>query len=210
MASAAAGWIGASGSSQTRSMTLAVALPGVDLRLAARRRAVLVGGAERGALGADRPDVPAAAEQPAQAVDGGQEIAAVLLHHREQEVAAGVSGEARVLERRQPREQHAARLGFVAGQRQRALEHVAGRQHAQLVAQDAAAAAAVEHGDDGVQPQPGLRFSPPSRLGRPVPPPKQPTLNSRSCMWPHSMPWRRHGIAAASQASKAHGILWAS
>src|SRR5207248_52467 len=29
----------------------------------------------------------------------------------------------------------------------------------------------------------GLFFSPPSRLGRPVPPPKQPTLNCRKRMW---------------------------
>ena len=33
----------------------------------------------------------------------------------------------------------------------------------------------------------GLRFRPPRRLGRPVPPPKQPTLSSRSCMCRHSI-----------------------
>src|SRR5688572_17894824 len=29
----------------------------------------------------------------------------------------------------------------------------------------------------------GLDFSPPSRLGRPVPPPKHPTFRSRNCIW---------------------------
>ena len=62
----------------------------------------------------------------------------------------------RVLERRQPREQHAPRLARVARQRQRALEDVARRQHAQLVAQLARAAAAVEHRDDGVGVQPRI------------------------------------------------------
>ena len=87
----------------------------------------------------------------------------------------------RVLERRQARQQHAPRLALVPRQRQRALEDVAGRQHAELVAELARAAAAVEHGDDRVQIwSQGLVFSPPSRLGSPVPPPKQPTFSSRS------------------------------
>ena len=103
----------------------------------------------------------------AQAVDGGQEVAAVLLHHRQQQVAAGVPGQPRVLERRQPRQQDAPRLGFVARQRQRALEHVARRQHAELVAQHAAAAAAVEHRDDGVQPQPRVALQAAEQAGQP-------------------------------------------
>ena len=108
-------------------------------------------------LDADRPDAAPAAEQAAQAVDGGEEVAAVLLHHRQQQVAAGVAGQAVVLlERRQPRQQHAARFAFVARQRERALQHVARRQHAQLVAQLPGAAAAVEHRDDGVQVEPGI------------------------------------------------------
>ena len=78
--------------------------------------------------GHTRPRQPSSAAQP---VDRRQEVAAVLLHHRQQQVAAGVPGQAIVLlERRQPREQHAARLAFVAGERERALEHVARRQHA--------------------------------------------------------------------------------
>ena len=59
-----------------------------------------------------------------------------------------------LLERRQPRQQHAPRLALVARQRQRALEHVAGRQHAELVAQLTRAAAAVEHRDHRVEAEP--------------------------------------------------------
>ena len=154
----------------------------VDFHFAARRRAVAVLSADRRRLHADRPDAPAAAEQRAQTVDGVEEIAAVALHHREQQVAAGMAAEARVLECRQPRQQHTPRLARVARQRQRAFEDVARRQHAQFVAQLPRAAAAVEHRDDCVQMQPGLCFKPPSRLGRPVPPPKQPTFSWRKRM----------------------------
>ena len=108
---------------------------------------------------ADRPDAAAAAEQRAQPVDRIEEIAAVALHHRQQQVAAGVAAEPRVLERRQPRQQHAPRLARVARERQRALEDVAGRQHAELVAQLPGAAAAVEHRDDGVEVQPRIASS---------------------------------------------------
>jgi len=74
----------------------------VDFDFAARDLAVGVFGAERRMLDADWPHVAAAAQQGAQPVHGGQEVAAVLLHHREQEVAPGVPAEARmVLERRQ-------------------------------------------------------------------------------------------------------------
>ena len=73
----------------------------------------------------------------------------------------------RVLERRQARQQDAPRLGFVARQRQRALEHVARRQHAELVAQHAAAAAAVEHRDDGVEPQPRVALEAAQQAGQP-------------------------------------------
>ena len=116
-------------------------------------------GADARLLDADRPDPAGAAEQRAQAVDGGQEVAAVLLHHRQQQVAAGVAAEPRVLEHRQPRQQHAPRLALVARQRQRALQHVARRQHAELVAQLPRAPAAVEHRHDGVQRQPGIASS---------------------------------------------------
>ena len=101
---------------------------------AARQRAVAVFGADAGRFDADWPDPARAAEQPAQAFDRGEKVAAVLLHHRQQQVAAGVSAQARMLERREPRQQHAAGLAFVARQRQRALQHVARRQHAELVA----------------------------------------------------------------------------
>ena len=72
----------------------------------------------------------------------------------------------RVLERRQPRQQHAPRLGLVARQRQRALQHVARRQHAELVAQHAAAAAAVEHRDHGVEPQPRVALQAAQQAGQ--------------------------------------------
>ena len=94
----------------------------------------------------------------AQAVDGGDEVAGVLLHHRQQQVAAGVPGEPAVLEHRQPREQDLPRLALVARERQRALEDVARRQHAELVAQLPGRPAAVEHRDDGVQVDPGNRL----------------------------------------------------
>ena len=80
-------------------------------------------------------------------------------------------------EHRHAREQHAARLPLVAGQRERAPQHVARRQHAQLVAKLPRTPSAVEHRHHGVDA--GARdcvFRPPSRLGRPVPPPKQPTF----------------------------------
>ena len=53
-------------------------------------------------------------------------------------------------------EQHAPRFALVARERQRALQHVARRQHAELVAQLARTAAAVEHRHDGVDVQPGI------------------------------------------------------
>jgi hypothetical protein len=62
------------------------------------------------------------------------------------------------IERRQSRQQHAARFAFVARQREGALQHVPGWQYAKLVAQLARAATAVEHGDHGVQLQPRIRL----------------------------------------------------
>jgi hypothetical protein len=146
----------------------AARLPGVDFHFAARLRAVAVLRAHRCGLDAHRPHAPLAAEEGTQAVDGGEEVAAVLLHHREQQVAAGVAAKTSVLlERRQAREKNAPRLAFVARQGEGAFQHVAGRQHAQLVAQLAGAAAAVEHGDDGVQPQPGVRLETAKQAGQP-------------------------------------------
>ena len=48
-----------------------------------------------------------------------------------------------MLERGEPREKHAAGLSTVARQRERALEDVARRQHAELIAQLPGASAAV-------------------------------------------------------------------
>jgi hypothetical protein len=96
---------------------------------------VAVLGAELRAFDRDRPHAAAAAEQRAQSVEGAQEVAAVALHHREQQVAAGMAAKARVFERGQPRQQHAPRFARVSRQRERALEDVARRQDAKLVAQ---------------------------------------------------------------------------
>ena len=76
-----------------------------------------------------------------------------------------MAGEPLVLERGQPRKQHAPRLGLVARERQGALEDIARRQHAELVAQHARAAAAVEHGDDRVQPEPGIALQTAEKTG---------------------------------------------
>ena len=132
-------------------------LPRIDFDLATRLRSVSVFGAHGCRLHADGPDASLAAEQRAEAVHRGQEIPAVLLHHRQKQVASGVTGEpVVVLDRRQSRQQDASRLPLVARERQRALEHVARRQHAELVAQLPGAAAAVEHRDDGVETKPGV------------------------------------------------------
>jgi hypothetical protein len=67
-----------------------------------------------------------------------------------------VAAQTLVLEHRHAREQHTPRLAFVSRECQRALQHVAGRQHPELIAQLAGAAAAVEHRDDGVDVEPGV------------------------------------------------------
>ena len=72
-----------------------------------------------------------------------------------------------LLERRQARQQHAARFALVARERERALQHVARRQHAELVAQLTGAAAAVEHRDDGVELQPGIGLEPAEQARQP-------------------------------------------
>ena len=61
-----------------------------------------------------------------------------------------------LFEHGQAGEQHTPRLTFVARERQGALQHVARRQHAELVTQLTRAAPAVEHRDDGVDAQPGI------------------------------------------------------
>ena len=82
---------------------VAARLPGVHLDLAPRLGAVAVLGADGRRLDADRPDPAGASEQCSQAVDGSEEITAVLFHHRQQKIAARVTRQARVvLERRQP------------------------------------------------------------------------------------------------------------
>jgi hypothetical protein len=66
--------------------------------------------------------------------------------------------EPRVLERWEPRQQERPSLALVARERQRALQHVSRRQHAQLVAKLPRAAAAVERRDDRVDVEPRVRL----------------------------------------------------
>src|SRR6202040_3318563 len=72
----------------------------------------------------------------------------------------------RVLEGRQPREQDTPGLSGVAGERERALEDVARRQHAELVPQHARATAAVEHGDDRIGVDPRVALEPAEQAGK--------------------------------------------
>ena len=137
----------------------------IDLDFAAMDGAVRVFGAQHGLLDTDRPDIALTPQQRAQTTDGGKKVAGVLLHHRQQQVAAGVAAQPRVLEGRQPRQQHPPRLAFVARQRERAPQDVAWWQHAQLIAQLARAAAAVEHGDHRVQRQPRVAFQATQQAG---------------------------------------------
>ena len=133
-----------------------VTLLAIDLDLATRARPIGVFRADGGVLDTHRPDAPIAVEERSQAVDGRQEVAAVLLHHRQQQVAAGVTTEPGIVECRQTGQEQAASLGLVSGQGERALQHVARREHAELVAELTRAAAAVEHRDDRVHAHPGV------------------------------------------------------
>ena len=149
-----AGWMRACGSSQTRVTRWPRAWPSststsprVTVPSAYSAQSV----ARSTLTGQTRPRHPSSA---AEAVHRGQEVAAVLLHHRQQQVAAGVAAEPLVLQRRQPAEQDAPRLALVARQRERAAQHVARRQHAKLIAELAGAAARIEHGHDRVDVQP--------------------------------------------------------
>ena len=86
----------------------------------------------------------------------------------QQQVAAGVTTEAaRIVECRQTGQEQAASLGLVSGQGERALQHVARREHAELVAELTRAAAAVEHRDDGIHPQPRILLQAPKQAGQP-------------------------------------------
>src|SRR5580765_184658 len=102
--------------------------------------AVGVLGTEDRLLHADRPHVAAATEERPEATDRGKKVAAVLLHHRQEQIAAGMAAETRVLKRRQARQQHAARLTLVACEREGAAQDVTRREDAELIAQLARAA----------------------------------------------------------------------
>ena len=158
------------------------ALTEIDFHFAPRLYARAVFRAHAGRLDADGPHVPDAAEQRAQSVNRQQKITAVALHHRQQQVATGVPGQARI-DRRHARQQHASRLGLVAGERKGAFQHVAGRQHAKFVAQLPGAAAAVEHGDDRVEAEPGILLQPAERAGKPRPTPEAPDVQLPHPHW---------------------------
>jgi hypothetical protein len=142
-------------------------LHGIHFHFAAPLRPVFVLGADGCRLDAHRPDATLAPEERAQRVDRGQEVAAVLLHHRQQQIPAGVARQPlMMLERGQAREQHSSRLPLIPRESQRALQHVAGRQHPQLVAQLTRAPAAVEHGHDSVEGEPGIRLEAAEQAGK--------------------------------------------
>ena len=139
--------------------------------------AVAIFGAHAGALHAHRPHAAVAAEQRAQPVDRRQEVAAVALHHREQQVAAGVAAEAVRVDR-------SARARAARG----ALRPRCARAPAHISARRPAADPSSSRSWPELPPlsnivttafrrSHGLFLSPPSRLGRPVPPPKHPTFN---------------------------------
>ena len=153
-------------------------LAGIDFDFTTRRAAVAVLRADAGGLDADRPDVAGNAEQRSEPLDSGKEIAAVSLHHRQQQVAAGVAAKTRVFERRQPRQEYPPRFPLVARHRQRAAQDVAGGQHAKLVAQLTGTAAAVEHGDHGVQRDPGIAFESTEQAGKPRAAPETPDIDT--------------------------------
>jgi hypothetical protein len=76
--------------------------PRVDFDLAARLGPIGELGAHRCRLDAYGPYAALASQQAAEAIDGSQKVAAVLLHHREQQVSTVCPAEPRVmLERRQ-------------------------------------------------------------------------------------------------------------
>ena len=174
----------------------AAGLAGVHADFAAGVRSVVMLGAQCRALDGDRPHVAAAAEQRAQAVDGGEEVAAgVLLHHREQQIAAGVPRQLAVA-----RASAGARAGSCAprarcGERQRALEHVARRQHAELVAQLPRRSAAVEHRDDGVQIDPGIALEPAEQTRQPGAAAEAADLEDTQASRRHCMTWLRSGAS---------------
>src|SRR5918993_3300623 len=60
------------------------------------------------------------------------------------------------IDRRHSRHQDTPRLGFVARQRERELQHITGWKHAELVAKLPGAAATVEHRDDRVKAEPWI------------------------------------------------------
>ena len=187
IASSTAGWMRDVGLEPERRDQVALrSAPGrlPPRRASASRRAYSAH--TRGLLDADGPDAPRAAEQRAQAVDGGEEVAAVALHHRQQQVAAGVAAEPRVLERRAAATSSTRRASAsLRASASAHLQDVARRQHAELVAQLAGAAAAVEHRDDRVDPQPGVRLQAAEQAREaPCRPPKHPTFSSRSRMAP--------------------------
>ena len=133
------------------------ACAGVDFDFAARDRPVGVLGAERRRSIVIGQTWPAAAEQGAQPVDGGEEVAACTAP------SSRAAGCRRCGRRAAPCSSIGSRASSTRALRAslRAsasahLQHVAGRQHAELVAQLAGDSAAVEHRDDGVEIEPGI------------------------------------------------------
>ncbi len=119
-------------------------------------------------------------------------------------------GQARVFERRQAGEQQPARLALVARQRQRALQHVTGRQHAQFVAQLPRAAAAVEHRDDRVEVEPGVLLQAAEARSAGPCPRRSSRPSSRGGTWGDSTPAARTNAAMRVWPGRPHplGATW--
>jgi hypothetical protein len=115
-------------------------------------------GTEDGWLDTDRPDVSATSEQRSQSTDCSEKVSRVLLHHRQEQVAARMSTKASMLDGRQSRKQDASSLALVSRQRQRTSQDITRRQHAELIAELARTPSAVEHRDNGMEGQPRVAF----------------------------------------------------
>ena len=70
---------------------MAPRLPGIDFNFTASHRAICILRANGSALDGHGKDSPAAPEQPPESVHRREEIAAIRPHHREQQIATGVS-----------------------------------------------------------------------------------------------------------------------
>ena len=173
-----------SGSSQSRLHLMAPRLPGVHLDLAARLVTVAVLGAHRRRLDADRPHAAPAAEQAAQAVH----------RRRGSRRCTAPSSRAAGCRRCVPRADRAvSSVGRRDSSTRRASPSLRASASAHLSTSPGGSTPSSSRSWPELPPlsnivttalrcSQGLVLSPPSRLGSPVPPPKQPMFSSRNCI----------------------------